>query len=253
MNTEIKVHELKTWPEYFQEVKNGNKNFEFRDNDRDFKVGDTVILKEWKPNEWTPHVGNYTGDEITMRISYVLTEGFGLPFGKAIISLLPESVATPEAEIEKKAIDNFLQDYLPSLTLLQLIAELIQSDLSQMGIEVEYKQVNKYALDYSRNIVDAVADAMITHLDNGYKAAIKKDEPDLVAKDNYEPSKIHPQPSEPVASHSCTEGNSIEQDDDEDDFRDDTCPACGFDNGEHMAGCPEDNSPYAELLRNGYD
>lgn len=151
MKTEIKVHELKTWPEYFQEVKNGNKNFEFRDNDRDFKVGDTVILKEWKPNEWTPHVGNYTGDEITMRISYVLTEGFGLPFGKAIISLLPESVATPEAEIEKKAE--------------KILAKIKPVTRSVNG---------EFAWTY-----ESIEKAMVEM----YKAAIKKDEPDLVASD----------------------------------------------------------------------
>jgi hypothetical protein len=40
---------------------------------------------------------------------------------------------------------------------------------------------------------------------------------------------------------------------DYDNLHDDTCYACGGDNGEHMKGCPEDHSPYAELLRNGYD
>lgn len=34
---------------------------------------------------------------------------------------------------------------------------------------------------------------------------------------------------------------------------DETCSACGYNNGNHMKGCPEDNSPFAELCRNGYD
>jgi hypothetical protein len=90
------LHELKTWPEYFEEVKNGNKTFEFRDNDRDFEVNDLIILKEWKPNEHMPHVGYYTGREITVKITYVLSEGFGLPYGKAILSICSVELPTDE-------------------------------------------------------------------------------------------------------------------------------------------------------------
>jgi len=42
------IHELKTWPEYFEEILTGKKTFEVRKNDRDYKVGDTLILKEFK-------------------------------------------------------------------------------------------------------------------------------------------------------------------------------------------------------------
>lgn len=40
------VHELKTWNEYFEAVFMGHKTFEVRKNDRDFKKGDTLILKD---------------------------------------------------------------------------------------------------------------------------------------------------------------------------------------------------------------
>ncbi|KXT63177.1 DUF3850 domain-containing protein [Lactococcus sp. DD01] len=45
----MKTHELKLDVKYFDEVKNGTKNFEIRKNDRDFKVGDILILKAFMP------------------------------------------------------------------------------------------------------------------------------------------------------------------------------------------------------------
>ena len=38
------IHELKTCPEYFEQVRNGNKPFEVRKNDRYFSEGDEVLL-----------------------------------------------------------------------------------------------------------------------------------------------------------------------------------------------------------------
>lgn len=59
-------HELKILPEYFQAVAEGRKTFEVRRKDRDFKVGDTVTLREFD--------GNYTGRSLTVRISYILDD-----------------------------------------------------------------------------------------------------------------------------------------------------------------------------------
>lgn len=41
------THELKIWPQYFQPVLNGCMKFQLRRNDRNFKVGDELLLKEW--------------------------------------------------------------------------------------------------------------------------------------------------------------------------------------------------------------
>ncbi|MEE1897096.1 DUF3850 domain-containing protein [Flavobacterium rakeshii] len=72
----FKTHELKTLPEYFEAVHNGTKNFEVRKNDRDFKLGDTLILKEFIPKnhygENKPIKDTYTGRELQTEITYIL-------------------------------------------------------------------------------------------------------------------------------------------------------------------------------------
>ena len=76
-------HELKTWPLYFRAIEMGRKKFEIRYNDRDFKVDDVVILKEWDPETET-----YTGAELTYRIGTMITEErWGLKPGYCVFSL----------------------------------------------------------------------------------------------------------------------------------------------------------------------
>jgi len=59
----MKRHELKILPEYFVPVAEERKTFEIRKNDRDFKEGDIVVLKEWN--------GIYTGREIEAVITFI--------------------------------------------------------------------------------------------------------------------------------------------------------------------------------------
>jgi ASC-1-like (ASCH) protein len=77
------IHELKTWPEYFQEVFAGRKTFEVRKNDRDFKKGDILILLEFDPN-----TNEYTGGRVRRKVTYILEGGnFGVEFGYVIMAI----------------------------------------------------------------------------------------------------------------------------------------------------------------------
>ena len=79
----MKTHELKTWTEYFNEIKSRNKTFELRKNDRDYKVGDILILQDFDNNS-----GQYSGTEIIANVTYVLYGGvFGLDQGYCIMGL----------------------------------------------------------------------------------------------------------------------------------------------------------------------
>lgn len=61
------IHKLKTIQPYFDDVDLGGKTFEVRKNDRNFKVGDFMVLQEWKMNK-----SCYTGNEVKTIITYVL-------------------------------------------------------------------------------------------------------------------------------------------------------------------------------------
>ena len=65
------THELKTWPEFYEAIVDGRKNFEVRCDDRGFQAGDSVYLREWDPSR------GYTGRRLTARIGYVLHNPVG--------------------------------------------------------------------------------------------------------------------------------------------------------------------------------
>ncbi|HCT8905282.1 TPA: DUF3850 domain-containing protein [Enterococcus faecalis] len=64
VETEPAIHELKILPEYFEAVVSGNKCFEIRKNDRNYKKGDILRLNEYQD-------GQYTGDVHVAEITYI--------------------------------------------------------------------------------------------------------------------------------------------------------------------------------------
>lgn len=77
------IHELKTWPEYFNAVFMGRKGFEIRKEDRKFNVGDTLLLKEWNPATEA-----YTGREKGLKVTYIISGGkFGIEEGYCVMSI----------------------------------------------------------------------------------------------------------------------------------------------------------------------
>lgn len=77
---EQKLHTIKCWPGPFAALRCGDKPFEFRKNDRDYRVYDKVIAREWDNER-----GDYTGREALRTITYVLKDGFGVPEGYCVL------------------------------------------------------------------------------------------------------------------------------------------------------------------------
>lgn len=79
--SDYKSHHIKCWPEPFAAIKEGIKRFEYRKNDREYNVGDVLVLEEYNPNT------GYTGYYTRVKVLYVLYEGFGIPEGYCIMSI----------------------------------------------------------------------------------------------------------------------------------------------------------------------
>lgn len=93
----MKTHDLKCFPKFFGALWAGVKTFEVRRNDRDYKVGDELQLREWSL------VDGYSGREIRFRVDYMLDDpAFGVAPGFVILGLGTgeDPRAKPDGKVE---------------------------------------------------------------------------------------------------------------------------------------------------------
>lgn len=80
------VHELKCWPEPFRALWHGSKTHEVRFDDRGFKVGDTLVLRQWDPK--TRRYNDGVCGELYKQVTYISRgPDFGLPEGLVVMSV----------------------------------------------------------------------------------------------------------------------------------------------------------------------
>jgi ASC-1-like (ASCH) protein len=106
-----KRHFLKTIQPYYQQVVDGEKKFELRINDRNYKVGDHLVLMEYDyiKGELTQRLSEYKATNIFADAEYGISNGF------VVISIEPLLTETNE------------------------ILKTIKSEkLKQLGINAEY-------------------------------------------------------------------------------------------------------------------
>jgi len=164
-------HKLKILPEYFKAVVEGNKTFEIRKNDRDYKVGDTLILKEWYigHKNYIDDIeicSDFTGEQIVKEISYVLEGGqYGLGIDYCILGLkakgielknidltgisLPEELYKRDEEYKEfaDALFTYLWDTneITKEHLKEEACDVIQVVLSVLNIlDIEVEEITEY-------------------------------------------------------------------------------------------------------------
>ncbi|MEV0669375.1 DUF3850 domain-containing protein [Mycobacterium sp. NPDC050441] len=60
------THSLKSWPQFFHAIVAGDRTHELRRNDRNFRVGDLLVLAEFDPL-----VEEYTGATCTAEVTSI--------------------------------------------------------------------------------------------------------------------------------------------------------------------------------------
>ena len=63
------VHVIKAWPEFFEALVDGRKQFEIRFNDRAYAVGHKLRIREFIPSP--EGGGRFTGREVGRVITYM--------------------------------------------------------------------------------------------------------------------------------------------------------------------------------------
>lgn len=80
------THTLKIWPNWFDAVRAGTKTFEVRKDDRGFKLGDKIVLEEFRSG-----VGEYTGRKLEKMIVYIArgddAEAIGIKEGYCVLGI----------------------------------------------------------------------------------------------------------------------------------------------------------------------
>jgi len=75
------VHVLKISPNYFKDVKSGVKSFEIRKNDRNYQVGDILILQEYSPEF------GYTTRQLLRYVTYLFDNSEYVKEGYVILGI----------------------------------------------------------------------------------------------------------------------------------------------------------------------
>lgn len=91
MNTSVagrQSHYLKAHPEPFQRLWDRVKRHEIRKTDRDFQLGDELVLQEYDESSSAIEGHRYTGRQIRADVTYVSMPGtWGLPDGVCVMSI----------------------------------------------------------------------------------------------------------------------------------------------------------------------
>lgn len=147
-------HELKIDQEYFKAVKDGRKKFEIRKNDRDYHVGDLLVLREYNPN-----CRSYTDESIKVEITY-LTD-YAQRNDHVVLGIEVIQEGEELTEIKKVVIPKFVSEWLG--------INKLSSDLIQLYEEVEYATDSDGFIEGKWDYSGEFYDWIVGDTDNIYK------------------------------------------------------------------------------------
>lgn len=142
-------HELKIVQEYFKAVKDGRKKFEIRKNDRDYNVGDILVLLEYDK-----YYEAFTGEKITVEITYLT--GYAQQNDYVVLGIEEIQEGEELIEIKKVVIPKFVADIMTKYVDLRTMlteeyysnsTEEIDNDDVQCWIDDNFETLCKAWLD----------------------------------------------------------------------------------------------------------
>lgn len=86
------IHTIKIYPQWFDRIANGTKRVEIRRADRDYQIGDQLVMREI---ESTMLCDRYTEREVTVDVTHVLYSVPGLSTDYVALSISNPKVHEP--------------------------------------------------------------------------------------------------------------------------------------------------------------
>lgn len=77
----MKTHYCKSWTYFYDAIVSGEKTHDLRINDRDFAVGDIIVLRRYDQVN-----GKYTGEECEVKITYITSNKTPCAFSCAVLN-----------------------------------------------------------------------------------------------------------------------------------------------------------------------
>ena len=74
------THKVKSWSYFFDAIKRGDKLHDLRLNDRDYRVGDMLILERYDPFK-----GEYTGQVHPVEVSFITSSQYPCAFSSSVL------------------------------------------------------------------------------------------------------------------------------------------------------------------------
>lgn len=147
MGEERRTHDLKCWPEPFAALRRGDKPYEIRVNDRDYRVGDLLRLREVAL--FHGYAGPYTG-EVEERVVTYMTRGgeWGLPADLCVLGLATPEVRSLRAALAERERDTARLDYMATADWAEVGAYC--ANLADPNVPEGDPRVLRHAIDELR-------------------------------------------------------------------------------------------------------